>query len=104
MKLKLSYVNSLPALPYGAFKIGGEVEIDSELEADKLLLDQMKDRFKIPGQLYDSIGILNPFVAERCLRTFLSRVHELQWHQVSDMAPELFDIPQLESERAHRNR
>ena len=116
MILKLMYVNSLPALPFGAFKIGGELTINTEVDADKIYAEKIAERFELRKSLYCpdyefkdpqtkepiKSEFLNPFVLERCMREFLKRNHELMWNQVQGMPVEMFDIEQLQDERNRR--
>lgn len=98
MKIRMQYVNSLPALPFGSFKLGAEVEFDTSLQANQAELAIMAQGIGVPQeQLYldQQNQIFNPFVVAHVIQGYLGYIHTFQYNEACKLPTGMFRLPQL---------
>lgn len=98
MKLRMSFINSLPALPFGAFKLGAEMEMDTTVQCNQQELEVMAQAMGIPPQnLYVDLQarLMNPIMAAHVMQSMLNYVHTYQYNQAANLPVGMFSLPQL---------
>jgi hypothetical protein len=98
MKLRMQYINSLPALPFGSFKIGAEVEFDTSVQANQAELAVMAQALGVPAEhlfIDQANHIFNPFMVAHVIQGYLGYIHTYQYNEACKLPAAMFRLPQL---------
>ena len=101
MKLKADLINSLPALPYGSFKIGCGIELDTQI--DSSFIDSLGQMFQVkPEQLWldpHTKHVPNPASIQWLINQWIFYMHNEQYKLAAGLPGQVFSLPQLPPNR-----